>query len=291
MAQTESGTWVSTSDGATVHVRRPDPRDEGAVPATHRAMSAEDLRLRFFGTSDAAVSQAAQRICAPARPGYGALIAVAGERIVGVAEYIAIAGSGEAELALAVADTWHGRCVGTLLIEYVVALAREDGVRALVADTLTWNRDMLRVFADMGLPVHSSSSREDDVVRSVIPLDVGAEDPGYDTYLEAMGAREGIADVASLVPRFHPRWIAVAGAGRRADSVGRALLRNVCDGGFRGIVGVLHPSAHTVDGVRDHRSPADLPEAPDLVIVAVPAAAVPDLAEDCGRTACEPCWW
>ncbi|MGW9209691.1 bifunctional acetate--CoA ligase family protein/GNAT family N-acetyltransferase [Embleya sp. NPDC055664] len=289
MTRTEStgGTWVLTSDGATIHVRRPEPRDEDAVLAMHRAMSVEDLRLRFFGISDTAVSQAARRICAVARPGCGSLVAVSGDRIVGVAEYIAIAGSGaaegsgEAELALAVADSWHGRGVGTLLIEHLVAFAREDGIRALVADTLTGNRQMLRVFADMGLPVHSS--REDDVVRSVIPLDVGAENPGYDTYLEAMGAREGIADVASLIPLFRPRSIAVAGAGRRADSVGRALLRNVCDGGFGGTVSVLHPSAHTVEGIRAHRRPADLPQAPDLVIVAVPAAAVPDLAEDCGR--------
>ncbi|WP_331769065.1 CoA-binding protein [Embleya sp. NBC_00888] len=41
--------------------------------------------------------------------------------------------------------------------------------------------------------------------------------------------------------------------------------------------------ACTVEGVRAHRGPDDLPEAPDLVTVAVPAAAVPDLAEDCGR--------
>ncbi|MCF3103178.1 GNAT family N-acetyltransferase [Streptomyces roseoverticillatus] len=64
---------------------------------------------------------------------------------VGPAEYHAPParppGSGpvSAEVALPVADEWHHRGVGTLLLEHLVACARADGLRELTAETLSEN--------------------------------------------------------------------------------------------------------------------------------------------------------
>jgi len=274
--------WALTSDGVTVRLRRPEPADAKAVASMHHAMSPDSLRLRFLGGSESAVEETAQRVCTPDRSGSGALIALRDEggEVIGLAEYIATGAAGEAELALAVSDLWHGHGIGTLLVEHLADAARQDGVRVLVADTLAGNASMLRVFADIGLPIRERL--RDGVVNCVIPLDLEVDDPGRESYLSAMAEREQRADVASLTPLFSPRSVAVAGAGRRADSVGRALLRNLRAGSFTGAVTVLHPTAHEIDGVPAYPSPRDLPDAPDLVVVAVPADAVAPLVEECG---------
>jgi acyl-CoA synthetase (NDP forming) len=74
---------------------------------------------------------------------------------------------------------------------------------------------------------------------------------------------------------------AVAGVG--PGSAGRAILRNILGGGYGGRVYVLDPRAGEVGGVACLPSPAELPEPVDLVLVCVPAPAVLDLAEECGR--------
>ncbi|MFE5330358.1 GNAT family N-acetyltransferase [Embleya sp. NPDC056575] len=279
--------WALAADGETVLLRRPGPEDRDRVSAMHRAMSAESLYLRFFGVSESAARETAERVTTPDRAGCGALIALTpdGDEVVGVVEYNGADGpgpgsrSGEAELALAVADAWHGRGIGTLLIEHVVTMARADGVRTLVADLLPWNRPMLRVLEDMGMPVRNRLVS--GVLSCEIPLD--GDIPTIERYLTAVARREALADVASLVPLFAPRSVAIAGAGRRADSVGRALLHNVKTAGYAGSLAVLHPTATQVDGVPAFPTPDLLPEVPDLVVVAVPADRVPDLVEDCGR--------
>ncbi|MGC0418117.1 GNAT family N-acetyltransferase [Embleya sp. AB8] len=273
--------WALAADGETVLLRRPNPDDRDRILAMHRAMSTENLHLRFFGASDTSVRETAERVSTPDRAGCGALLALThdGDEVIGVVEYNGEAGSGTAELALAVADSWHGRGIGTLLIEHVVAMARADKVRTLVADTLAWNRPMLRVLEDLGLPIRNRLDA--GVLTCVIPLD--GDDLTTERYLTALARREALADVAGLVPLFAPRSVAVAGAGHRADSVGRALLRNLKAAHYTGSLAVLHPTATEVDGVPAFPTPDRLPQVPDLVVVAVPAGAVPDLVENCGR--------
>ncbi|WP_406289277.1 GNAT family N-acetyltransferase [Embleya sp. NBC_00896] len=273
--------WALAADGETILLRRPRPDDEGLILAMHHGMSAENLHLRFFGISDISVRETAKRVGTPDRPGCGALLALTHDEktVIGVAEYNAEDMPDEAELALAVADAWHGRGVGTLLIEHLIAMARADGIRTLLADTLPWNRPMLRVIEDMGLP--GRNRLVSGVVNCAIDLDT--DDVSTERYLTAMAVREAHADVAALVPLFTPRSIAVAGAGHRADSVGRALLRNLKAAHYTGSVVALHPTETEVDGVPAYATPSLLPVVPDLVVVAVPASAVPDLVEECGR--------
>lgn len=72
-----------------------------------------------------------------------------------------------------------------------------------------------------------------------------------------------------------PRSVAVIGAGRRRGGVGRATLESIVEGGFPGEVWPVNPSAKTIAGRRAYPDVASLPEPPDLVVIAVPAAAVP----------------
>ena len=51
-----------------------------------------------------------------------------------------------------VADEYQHRGAATLLLQQLVAIARDYGIREFVAQTLDDNLDMLRVFQHSGLP-------------------------------------------------------------------------------------------------------------------------------------------
>ncbi|GAB6844776.1 acetyltransferase [Methylorubrum rhodinum] len=80
-----------------------------------------------------------------------------------------------------------------------------------------------------------------------------------------------------------PRRIAVVGAGDRPGSVGRAIIDGLRAGGFSGEVVPVHPRESSVDGLPCVSRLADLPAAPDLVMIATPPFAVPDIVEEAGR--------
>ncbi|MFF8670057.1 GNAT family N-acetyltransferase [Streptomyces sp. NPDC015242] len=263
------------ADGTTVCIRPAVPGDHEQVEGLYEEMSPENLRRRFFAVSPRSARQAADRACAPARTGYRALLAETRGRLVGIAEY----GTGDrkdtAEVSVAVADGLHHRGVGTLLVEHLVSAAREDGITTFTADALSENHEVLRLFADLGLPTHRRF--EGPEVRCTIALEPG------DTYLTAVEERGRTADVASLTPLLRPKAVAVVGAGRSPGSVGRAILHQLHSGGYTGRLFAVNPAAHAILGVPSYPTVGALPRTPDLAVLAVPAAAVPGTAEECGR--------
>jgi GNAT superfamily N-acetyltransferase len=72
--------------------------------------------------------------------------------IVGAGRYVVV-GAGAAELAFAVIDQYQGRGIGSVLMRHLIAVARQSGLKELVADVLADNAAMLKVFAQSGLPV------------------------------------------------------------------------------------------------------------------------------------------
>jgi acyl-CoA synthetase (NDP forming)/GNAT superfamily N-acetyltransferase len=281
--ETEPSAYALLTDGTTVEIRPARPDDFDAVRDMHAKMSPENLYLRFFSMSRAAAEQEAQRICREPAPARAALLAVLDGRLVGVGSYEEAGGSGSAEVAMTVADDMHNRGVGTLLLEHLISLARSRGVRTFVAETLTENALMLQVFANAGLEAHRTL--EDGVYDLRFPLPGGDGEAGTGTYLDAVAERERSADVASLAHLLTPDSVAVIGASRRIGSVGRAILQNIIDDGYAGRVYAVNPGASELDGVPCVSSAAALPEQVDLAVIAVPAAAVIDVAEGCGRRA------
>jgi acyl-CoA synthetase (NDP forming) len=95
--------------------------------------------------------------------------------------------------------------------------------------------------------------------------------------------REGRAENASLRHVLAPESVVVIGASRRRGTVGRSILDNIAAGGYAGRVDVVNPRARQIRGERCLASVLDLPEPADLAVIAVPAAAVLDVAEQCGQ--------
>jgi acyl-CoA synthetase (NDP forming)/GNAT superfamily N-acetyltransferase len=276
------GTYALLTDGTTIEIRPARPDDFDAVRDMHAKMSPHNLYLRFFGMSRAAAEREARRICREPAPGRAALLAVLEGRVVGCGSYEMTGdGSRSAEIALSVADDLHNRGIGTLLLEHLVSLARNRGVRTFVAETLYANALMLQVFANAGLRAHRTL--EDGVydLRFPLPTDEGDADLG--TYRDAVAERERSADVASLRHVLAPASVAVIGVSRHRGSVGRAILQNIIDYGFSGPVYAVNPRAAEVGGMPCLPSAAALPGQVDLAVIAAPPAAVVGIAEDCGR--------
>lgn len=81
-----------------------------------------------------------------------------------------------------------------------------------------------------------------------------------------------------LARMLHPKHIAVVGVSDDATKVGARLFRYLADHGFDGRLSPIHPSGGQVFGTKRYEALSAVEGTPDLVCVAVPAAAVPDVA-------------
>ena len=273
--------YALLADGTTMTIRPAGPEDYEPVRQLHEAMSPDNLYFRFFSASQVSAEREARRVCLGGGPGLVALLGLLGDEVVGIASYQLTSDAAAAEVALAVADSMHRHGIATLLLEHLVSLARARGVQVLVADVLPDNYAVLRVLSDAGLAVRRKFA--DGVVELSMPVPRNAALGEASTWLDAVAGREKQADVASLEPLLTPRSAAVVGAGHRPGTVGRTILLNIRDAGFAGPLYAVSPHCSDIEGIPCVPSVADLPEAPDLAVVAVPAARVVAAAEECGR--------
>ena len=85
-------------------------------------------------------------------------------------------------------------------------------------------------------------------------------------------------DLAALL---RPRSIALVGASPDTHIIRGRLLDAVLRSGYPGAVYPISRSHTEIQGLRCHASVSELPEAPDLALIAVPAEFVADALEDC----------
>ncbi len=78
---------------------------------------------------------------------------------------------------------------------------------------------------------------------------------------------------------FYPKSVAIIGASEKEGSVGLALVENMRS--FGGSVFYINSKRKTLFDKPSYPSLAALPEPVDLVVIATPAAAVPDLIDQC----------
>ncbi len=85
----------------------------------------------------------------------------------------------------------------------------------------------------------------------------------------------------TLRPFFEPRTIAVIGASRTRNKIGSEVLHNLIATSFTGAVIPIHPAAATIQGLRAYPRVSDVPQDVDLAVIAVPAAQVAGVVDDC----------
>jgi acetyl coenzyme A synthetase (ADP forming)-like protein len=265
---------VILRDGSTLRLRTPLAEDGEALLAFFAGLSQRSLYLRFHG-----MPKVRREIVEPfLDPDWlergtlvGTLEADGRERIVAIASWARLRDPRTAEVAFAVEDARQGRGIGTRLLEQLAASAAGAGIERFVAEVLPDNRIMLGVFEEAGFA--AVRHLEGGTIEVEFPI------APTETYRERVEERDHIAVTASLRPFFEPRSVAVLGASARRGSIGGELFRNILAGDFAGVAYPVNRNGEPVAGVRAYRSIEEVPDAVDLVVVCLPAAAVLDAAE------------
>ncbi|PPA73555.1 acyl-CoA synthetase [Achromobacter spanius] len=92
-----------------------------------------------------------------------------------------------------------------------------------------------------------------------------------------------MSDRHALASLIHPRSIAIIGASDDALRIGGRPIAYMRQQGYQGRLMPVNPKRSTIQGVPAYASVADLPERPDLAIVAVAAKLAPDVVEELGK--------
>ncbi len=82
---------------------------------------------------------------------------------------------------------------------------------------------------------------------------------------------------------FNPKSVAVIGASDEEDSVGRALMKNFLESGFKGKVYPVNIRKTEILGLKAYQTVGQIPEPVDLAVIATPAKTVPEVVEQCGK--------
>ncbi len=83
--------------------------------------------------------------------------------------------------------------------------------------------------------------------------------------------------IRNLEALLEPRSVALIGAGTRPVSIGATVARNLLAGGFKGKLMFVNPKHSEVAGHPCFPSIAQLPETPDLAVIATPPPTVPGI--------------
>jgi acetyl coenzyme A synthetase (ADP forming)-like protein len=275
-SSTRPPAWdVILTDGSTARLRPVSPDDIPGITALHGRLSKETVRLRYFGAHPYLSEGELGRLVEKEGHDHLALVAELAGQFVGVAQYDRIPGRDVAEVAFVVDDAHQGLGIGTLLLEYLASEGRRYGLRQFAADTLFENARMANVFQAAGFTQHSQL--EDGVVRVVMDISPTPE------ALQALYERDRKAAARSMQRLLRPRSVAVIGASRSPGTVGHELVRNLVTGGFQGPVYPVNPTASHIASLPCFSSIDQIPGEVDLAVVAVPAHAVPEVVDQCGR--------
>ncbi len=149
-------TDVALRDGSTVHVGPTRPGDEDAILAFLGGLSEESRYFRFFSGApnlkeaahNAAISDFQERCN---------LVALVGAQstIVAQAGYVREEDD-RAEVAFAVAETFQGRGISTILLGQLAEIAQAVGIGTFDASVLRENHRMIEVFRQSGFAVSES---------------------------------------------------------------------------------------------------------------------------------------
>ena len=275
MTDAGSGGTALRTGGGLVTIRPVGPGDGAALRELDAQASDRSIHYRFFTVARGVAERYTEMIAlAPQTETRDSVLAVVADRVVGLATLEQIA-EDTGEVALLIADSVQHEGIGTLLVEELVLAAHRRRLAVLTADVLIDNLPMLRVLRDLGLPIAEHLS--DGVVE--VRMNVAADS----AFAARVTERERKAEEASLSSVLAPASIAIIGVGSSESSVGRAVLRNLLEQRFTGELAVVHPRHADVLGVRAVATVAELPFAPDLAIVAIPAQRVPAVVGELGQ--------
>ncbi|MCS6302110.1 MAG: GNAT family N-acetyltransferase [Nitrospira sp.] len=280
---TESGSLIMR-DGSTAAIRPAEPSDAVMMQQFVDRLSPESRRHRFFSESSPS-SDSTAALCHSSNPRSQFTLVVTRVwkgtlRIIAAGSYWA-KDEQTAEVAMAVDDAFHGKGLGTLLLERLALPAIRHGFIRLWAVTHAENLAMREVFRESGFTAHEAYEGEDMAVElSLIPTE---------KTVTRGEVRERLATTASLRPFFQPQSIAIIGVSHDPNKIGYRLLDAVTAGGFRGGIYPVNPKATDIKNIRTYASTQEIPEPVDLAVIAVPRDSVSSVIDECAAKEIRAC--
>ncbi len=283
-------THAVLKDGSTVEIRPIRIDDRDGLARFHGRQSQESIYFRFFRYRPELSEKELDYFTQVDYRDRMAFVAVLGDELVAVARYELLKGRSEAEVAFFVGDDHHGKGLGTLMLEYLAAAARDRGLSGFTATVLPENFRMLAVFRSAGFDV---STRFSD---GLIEVELGIE--LTDETSSAIADRQRQSTARSVARIVEPASVAVIGASRRPGSIGNDLVRNLIEAFPDGLAGAegriypVNPEADQIEGVGAYptieaatqalrAAGGDQQETIDLAVVAVRAELVEAVVRQC----------
>jgi GNAT superfamily N-acetyltransferase len=141
-------------NGERIEIRALKPQDRDDLMAAVGRTSSESLYRRFFAVRRHFTEDETSFYVNIDFHNHVALIAIVEENgrptIVAGGRYVVVH-PGQAEVAFTVLDDYQGQGIGAVLLRHLIAIARDAGLKELIADVLAANGAMLKVFRRSGL--------------------------------------------------------------------------------------------------------------------------------------------
>jgi len=138
--------------GEHVLIRPAHPDDAGRYKEFLANVSAEDLRLRFFGDVEELTAEELAKIAHPDNKHGVVFIALdeqSGE-MLGLARLQDELDEETTQFAILVRSRLHGHGLGWLLMQRIIDYARDKGLRRVYGDILAENKGMLAMCQELG---------------------------------------------------------------------------------------------------------------------------------------------
>src|SRR6201999_3292743 len=89
--------------------------------------------------------------------------------------------------------------------------------------------------------------------------------------------------VASMNRIMQPKAVAVIGASAEDGKIGKSVMKNLINGGYKGDIYPIHPKASEILGYKAHKSDKDGPRGGGTAGFAIPAQFVAGALVECGE--------
>jgi acetyltransferase len=160
-------------NGQVVIIRPIRPEDEALLSAHHATLSERTIHMRFFSMVKLLSRESLIRLC---HLDYARDMALVAERhtsagraeLVGVSRYYMDPATREAEFAVVVTDALQHQGLGRHLMERLIAVARDRGVKRLVGYVLRENTPMLAFVRKLGF--HEVREVDDSAVEVALDM-------------------------------------------------------------------------------------------------------------------------
>jgi acetyltransferase len=157
-------------DGTSVAFRPIKPEDESLLGELFKSLSEETMRFRFFQIIKDMSHETLTRYC---NLDYDREIAIVAEtqesrnRIIGVGRVILEPGKDCGEFAVVVGDPWQGRGLGSKLVDYVIEIGKDLGLKIMYGYVSSNNSKMIGLCTRKGFELRPL---DEDITKATLRL-------------------------------------------------------------------------------------------------------------------------